>query len=265
MIFKEKFPLAVTLAFLIIASIAYFGVEGIGNSISGMASAKNAPNSIYQDIQIKLAFNEKGEAKAFALAKNNALANYAVLEGNPIPEKNSMVLGETEAEIMKAEKLFSKQGDKINGFFGISTSIEGVLMKTNSPIDFFHFLSQAQFEGIEGESGRLFLAGESPKNIYYKNYIFEDLPGNLKLAEGKLNDYGEHQIVGKTYYPVILGADEAKAMLAEKKFASLGDTFDESGKRFIIIGILKRDNSIFDIARIVPLSKAQLAKIGKMG
>jgi hypothetical protein len=46
-----------------------------------------------------------------------------------------------EAEVMKKENIFSKDGDLIKGFFGQNVIVAGILPKTNSPLDNFYFLS----------------------------------------------------------------------------------------------------------------------------
>lgn len=50
-----------------------------------------------------------------------------------------VILGYKEAEMMKSEKLFSKTGDTVNGFFGKNIIISGILKETNSTMDFIHF------------------------------------------------------------------------------------------------------------------------------
>jgi hypothetical protein len=51
-----------------------------------------------------------------------------------------MVVGFEEAKMMKEEKLFSKPGDTIKGFFGNNIFIAGTLKKSNSSLDMMHFL-----------------------------------------------------------------------------------------------------------------------------
>jgi hypothetical protein len=54
-----------------------------------------------------------------------------------------LVLGSNEARMMMDEKLFSKTGDKIDGFFGNDVVIAGVLEPTGTVLDMFHYMPAA--------------------------------------------------------------------------------------------------------------------------
>lgn len=49
-------------------------------------------------------------------------------------------IGSTEAAMMQKEKLFKKEGDLINGFFGNDVIVAGILPATNTPLDSFHYV-----------------------------------------------------------------------------------------------------------------------------
>ncbi len=49
-------------------------------------------------------------------------------------------IGAEEAKVMREEKLFEKEGDIIENFFGNNVLIAGILPKTNSLLDNFHFV-----------------------------------------------------------------------------------------------------------------------------
>ncbi len=90
-----------------------------------------------------------GTAKFFYLVSNNNLPEK--IKGS-IPENafNPVVIagktyqpvyiGYTEAQMMKNEKLFTKEGDLINNFFGINAIVAGVLPKTDTLLDNIHYL-----------------------------------------------------------------------------------------------------------------------------
>jgi hypothetical protein len=50
-------------------------------------------------------------------------------------------IGSKEAEVMKAEKLFQKEGDTLTNFFGKDVVIAGVLPETKTPLDNFHYIT----------------------------------------------------------------------------------------------------------------------------
>jgi hypothetical protein len=257
-IIQNKTSIGLSLIVILIVGTLYFGVEGLGASAME-GGTRNSSTEAYKGILLKTAFTEKGEMKVFALAKNNTLSMYSAIEGNSIPEQDSIVIGEMEADMMKDENLFSKIGDKINGLFGIDTSIEGVLAKSNAPLDYLHFAQATQFGKINGDSNLIYIKIVDEKNA--KVFYYSDsniLPGNSKLKEGKMEDYKEHEIVGITYYPMIIGNEEAAMMIKEGLFSKVGDTFERFGKNFIVIGILEKNNSMLDMVHIVPLTAGEL-------
>jgi hypothetical protein len=54
-----------------------------------------------------------------------------------------LVLGSDEAKMMIDEGLFSKPGDRIEGFFGKDVVIAGVLKPTGTVLDMFHYMPEA--------------------------------------------------------------------------------------------------------------------------
>jgi hypothetical protein len=50
-------------------------------------------------------------------------------------------IGSKEAEVMKAEKLFQKEGDTLTNFFGKDVIVAGILPETKTPFDNFHFIT----------------------------------------------------------------------------------------------------------------------------
>ncbi len=260
---KEKVPIIFSVLVLAIIGFLYFGVPGLGLSLAGMDSS-DSDASIYENLELKIGFTETGDPKVFVQASSNRLSTFETLEGNAIPEKGSMVLGELEAEMMKSENLFSKTGDTVPGFFGLAPKVEGILMKTNSPMDYFHFLNALEFEQIQGDPNRLFLITDKTETkVFYQKDLNETLPGSIRFSEGKIADFKTHEIVGETYYPMILGFEEAKLMRSEQIFTQLGDTFEKFGKRFIVVGVLEKNNSVFDLVHIIPLEKEELEIMGE--
>lgn len=49
-----------------------------------------------------------------------------------------VILGSSEADMMKSERLFKRPGDTIGGFFGNDIVVVGVLEKTNTIVDMVH-------------------------------------------------------------------------------------------------------------------------------
>jgi len=251
----EKYSILIVIAIIAVVGMVYFVFEG--NS-AGMDPIGKKETAAFNGMQLKLAFNDGNEAKVFALASNNALAKYAAMEGNPVPEEDSMVIGATEADTMKSENIFLQPGDRLIGFFGLNPTVEGVLAETGTPLDYFHFLSPLGFSAVNAYNGLVFIkmSGEEPK------LFVSFLPGGKipapKLAEGSLDGYEEHVIVGKKFYPIIIGSGEAALMRKEKVFNEIGDSFEKFGQRFIVAGIMEKTGSAFDFAHFVPFGEGQL-------
>lgn len=236
-----------TLVFMLFFSLLYFslGYYKIGDMQKDTA--------IFKDIKVKVAYNEEGVPKIFALAENNELAKYKAY-GNSIPESDSMVIGNEEAKMMIDEKLFSKPGDNIKGLFGIDTKVEGILDKTGTIMDDMHFLSFNQFNSIKGEDNRIFFRiSDEDVEVYYLYRQNEQIPLNLSLTEGNLGWYKISEVGGVTYYPLILGSYEAKMMKEEGEFTKIQDQIEIDGKRFILVGILKETDTSMDMMHIIPI------------
>ncbi len=97
---------------------------------------------------------------ASARAEDGTAKLFYLVEGN-IPEKikqfipenafntvtiggkvyQPVYIGNTEADMMIKEKLFSKEGDRIENFFGINVIVTGILPKTDTVLDNFHYLN----------------------------------------------------------------------------------------------------------------------------
>lgn len=259
----KKLPVTLSILILIIGSIIYFSLGGFNSEMS----KDQKLGEIFKEMQIKAAYTSEGQLKVFVIANNNKLINYKSSEGESLPESNTIIIGSDEANVMRSEKLFSKIGDQMKEFFGVNVTIGGILEKTNSPLDKFHFVSEKTFSLIEGEEDIIFIKmgdKELPR-VFYTLQLNSTSPIKLELNEGNLNDYKEiHIISGEKYYPIILGSDEAEIMRSERLFTKVGDTVKGLfGKNFIVSGILSPTNSSLDIIYIVPLNINDLMENSK--
>jgi hypothetical protein len=215
---------------------------------------------IFKDMQIKTAMKD-GSMKLFVSADANILSKFPTTEGKALPERTTVILGNTEAEMMKKEKLFSKPGDKISDFFGINTSVGGILKRTGSVIDDMHFLSDSEYDQIQGEQDRAFIELKDDKTpkLFYTYKEGEDSQFTIPLKEGDIQNYDVHTLSGEKYYPVILGFQEAEMMREEKLFAQPGDIIKNFfGINIFIVGVMKKTNSSIDMMHILPLTRTEL-------
>jgi len=253
---NKLIPLILVALIIISVSVAYFA---LGNQNKGMTKSKADP-AIYTDISFKIVYTDEESIDIYATAKNNVMAKYKTSMGDSVPESGTIVLGAREGMMMKSENLFSKPGDIITEVPGVNLSIGGVLRETGSPVDEFHFLSQIDFAKVNGEENKLYvkLNEEKTPKLFYVYPYNRKTPLDIKLEEGDLNYYTKHDILGDTYYPLIVGYNEAQMMKSENLFSKPGDTIKNLfGKNFIIIGVIAQTNTSLDMMHLVPLTKEE--------
>ncbi|MFA6213924.1 MAG: hypothetical protein WC717_01470 [Candidatus Micrarchaeia archaeon] len=239
---ENKYPIIFALAVMLLGTGAYFAYGG--NAGMGKSDAL-----FYTDAQYKAGIAPDGNLKIFVLASNNALAKLSAAEGNPIPEEGSMVIGASEAAMMRGESLFSKPGDTLSGFFGINTKIEGILSKTDAPLDMFHFLSKRQFDSINGSRSIFALAKEGTPKIFMKYDANSSL--KLKIAEGSMNDFWARDVYGKRVCPIAIGADEAAMMRSENLFSKPGDQINGFfGNDVVVAAVLEKTSTPLDMMHL---------------
>lgn len=96
-------------------------------------------------------FTAEGAPKIFyRLAPGSGLpANLSLAEGSMDyyevhkiagREYYPVIIGSSEAKMMREEKLFSKPGDRLEGFFGQDVIVAGVLNASGTPADMVHFI-----------------------------------------------------------------------------------------------------------------------------
>jgi hypothetical protein len=259
---ERKKPLFFVIVLLVLASTIYFTL-GVSSRIDLMSVSKNIDINndiiinnvltLLDDVQLKAAYTDDGNIDIFALAKNNELAKLTVSKGNSIPEFGGMVLGNVEGSMMQKEDEFKNIGDNIVDY-NINFRIDGVLANTGTFVDDFHFISSENYNLLNADSDVLlvkFKDANTPKLFYLYNKTIPS-PIKLEFSDGSINLFYEHIIDKKIYYPIIIGAKEAKMMQEEKLFSKVGDTIDDFfGRDVIIAGILKETNTNYDMMHIV--------------
>lgn len=122
---------------------------------STMAAPANMENKektgqVQIDKNVVIAKTAEGMEKQFYMINGTAskeLANKLPSDGfNTVyiggKKYTPVYIGYDEAQLMMKEKLFTKEGDTISGFFGNDVIISGVLAKSNSVADNYHFVKE---------------------------------------------------------------------------------------------------------------------------
>jgi hypothetical protein len=241
----------ITIALLVVGTAYYFIAD------LGVMETTEGANSVLRSAQIKIAVADGTVIKLFALGANNALVKLPVSAGEPLPEATALVIGSAEAAMMREENLFAQIGDRLEGFFGITTTIGGILEPTNTIIDDMHFLSSEQYRELDGEEGRVYIqfTPEDMAKVFYYRAENESFPVPVAYSVGADENYKMHDLAGTVYYPVIIGSTEAAMMREENLFQKPGDTITGFfGKDVVIIGILEPTNTSLDMMHVWPVA-----------
>lgn len=138
---------------LIMMAVFTFGFFEFAKFSSGMEREVEAPTPvvILSEAEGQVALDSGREVKIF----------FTISEGNipPVFQKNikadsfspvviggkkylPVYIGAKEAKMMIAEKLFQKEGDRIENLFGNNVIVVGILPKTGTILDSFHFVGE---------------------------------------------------------------------------------------------------------------------------
>lgn len=236
---------------MLVGSLGYFAIGAGGTEMQGT----NGPK--LEDAEFKVAFGPDGTMNIFANIKNNEFLSLKVAEGNLIPEEDSMVIGNAQKAKMKSQGIFSSPGSHLINYFGTNITIEGVLVETDSLVDDIQFLGASKFKQINGLEGRIFVKMDEEKTFITFDMNETEIPRS-RLAEGNWSGYEIHNIGNSTYYPIVIGAKEAKIMKEKKIFTNTGDIINVFGKRFVVVGVIEETNTILDRLYFVPFGKGEI-------
>lgn len=254
---QRKTPIILVILLLIAGSIVYFATS-VSKNVEAMKSqdiikVDSSTLNMLRSVQLKAAYTEEGNIDIFALAKNNDLAKIKTTIGNSIPENGGLVIGNIEGSMMFEENEFKNVGDTIEDY-NIQPRVDGVLTKTGTFADDFHFLSSDLYNKLEGDSGVLLVKfkDENTPKLFYLYDRDESSPAKIELVDGNINLFYKHIIDKKIYYPIIIGAKEAEMMQEEKLFKKTGDVIiDFFDKNVIVVGIAKETNTGLDMMHVV--------------
>jgi Cu+-exporting ATPase len=203
-----------------------------------------AINTFIAQSRMRVAF--AGIQPKLFLAVSTALPQLKAKEGTLALQDNEMVLGATEAEMMRKEGLFQDVGDNIQGFFGLpAMRIVGILAPTGSLLDTCHLVNSNTLDALTTQAKvQAVMAGGNLKLFY--GLTDDNIPPAFQSQIAK-GSYNAVMVAGKPYVPVYIGISEAKMMLAEKLFQAAGDLIKNLfGNNVIVAGILPVTNSPLD-------------------
>jgi len=203
--------------------------------------------------QNKIWFTPNGTPKVF-LESDQILSGIVLAEwsgftvGGKEPE---MVIGFSEAQMMKKERLIQKAGDSLKDFFGLpSVKIIGILPPTNTLLDEVHLINQAGFGGLAVmQTIRIEWSVFEGLDIFY-HFDAANIP--LKM-QNLINPRAfTYEADGKTYGVIYLWYDAAQEMKAKKEFSQPFDIIEEWGNEYAIAGLAKKTFTLLDMMHFIP-------------
>jgi hypothetical protein len=220
------------------------------NTATVSVESQKSINATIADSENLVAFTEDGAPKLFA-SLSSLPGSLQIESGTSELTGQSVIIGSSEAKMMKDEGLFKNVGDVLSDFFGAKdVTIQGILKPTGGLADSYHFLSPDSFKDIEN-AARLQVVDEA--NGSTKLFYFIE-----SLAPDKLNDEisstAPATIGDTTYYPVYVGYAEAKMMKENKLFANDGDTIKDFFGNSVIVYILPETKTELDTMHFVDSS-----------
>lgn len=254
----NKGAIIFTVLLMLIGSVAYVAT---GNGTGDMTAKSENLSMVFGAIRFKAVVGSDGAIHLLANSKNNAMNVLKTSQGTSIPEEDSVVLGASEAAKVRGGNNALGVGAQLTSYFGINPKIQGILEKKDNILDEIAFLSASEYQNATGDETRVFakLTATGVPNVFYHLLTNESAPAKFRLAQGNLGGYEIHNLDGSEYYPMIVGAKEAKLMREEKLFSSTGDPIRNFfGKNFIVVGVLEETNTSIDRMHFAPLDASQL-------
>ncbi len=248
----RKLAIIMAVIVIVLGTVLYFGTGAYQKS-SMTPQIDRDVLALLQYVDLKAAYNDNGHILIFVSARPDYIKKLNTDSGKPLPEEGELVIGDIEGLMMREKKLFNTVGDKLEDL-GLTFTVVGILSKTNTFVDDFHFVNIKEYNLLPAEPDKLFVKfkdAKTPKLFYLYSQNIPS-PVNVSLSEGRMTDYHQKITDTKIYYPIIIGYDEAKMMREEKLFTNTGDTLDDFfGRDVIIVGIMEKTNTGMDMMHIV--------------
>lgn len=187
-----------------------------------------------------------GEPKLFVEAGNDETKALKTEEGTNTLGKDEMIVGYEEAMMMKKEKLIGKTGDTIANFFGVpQMKVVGILEPTGTNLDYFHIVNGETLNTLSNSGTvQAVAAPDGATKLFY--FLNNNTPEKIS-SEIPNDGINPITIANKTYYPVAIGAEEAKMMQEENLFKNEGDSISPFfGNNIIVSNVLPETKTVLD-------------------
>lgn len=180
----------------------------------------------------------KGNAKLLLGVNEIRLPQVRAAEGTLALSDNEMVLGYSEAQMMRKEKLFKNPGDVLKGFMGLpEVRVVGVLAQTRTALDMYHVLN-ARTLGLTQNTSEVDVVAAKGMPKYFYRLSEQSMPAAFR-QQIPAGAYAPVEAGGRPALPLYVGAAEARMMVMERLFRAPGDVIENLfGNRVQIAGVL---------------------------
>lgn len=217
-------------------------MDNQGMALTVSLADASAFNKFIADNPAKMNFAE-GNPKLF-LAVDDFPVNLKIAQGNLNLGDNEMVIGASEAAMMKKEKLIKGVGDSLKDFFGLpSIKIVGILKPTGTAIDDYHFVNKSAYDKMDSTAVIISVAEKEIIKVFY--FVKGDnAPEKLK---GEMPTFAPLKSFDETFLPVYIGSAEAKMMIEKDLIKKVGDNLNDFfGNKVVVTGILNPTGTSLD-------------------
>jgi len=180
------------------------------------------------------------------------LTGVDVAEGELNLANDEVILGFSEAKMMKDEGLISATGDVLNDFFGVKQmKIVGILKKTGTMIDNYHIVNRNTLSKMPSLADIKVINEDDGVLKFFYVVRANNIPEQYKELI-KPSDFVVTSIDNKRYLSVFIGIEESKMMIKDGIFLREGDKIDNFFNNAVIVKkILPRTNSVLDMFHYV--------------
>ncbi len=250
---RNYLSLIAPIVMVVVFTFGFFEFAKLSSSMenNGMSTVSvqvvTTINNFVAGGQTKLNF-EDGAPEIF-VDVNNFPSSLKVKSGTTILNDNEIVLGYDEATDMIKEDKIKGIGDSIKDLFGLpSVKVVGILEKTNTFIDMYHFVNNSTLAKMNSSATIKYVA---EKEII-KSFYFDTTNNTPEKLKNSIKGFEVVTLGDKKYLPIYIGSSEAKMMIEKKLITKTGDTIDNLfGNNVIVAGILPETKTAFDMMHFV--------------
>ena len=240
---------AFTTLFLGLASFSAAGM--MGKQLTASPSVVREVSAFINAGTLRVAYADN--APKLFLGMQDDIALPEIAEGTGALTDNGIIIGDSEARMMREEKLFTKTGDRIKDFFGLpEITVIGILAPTGTILDNVHIVRRGTLKKMTTVADLTVIDDLGSMKYFYRIDSAGSAPPRMKDALELPRELREK---GRRIITMWIGASEAAMMIERKLIRGEGDVLSDffgKGNTVRISEILEPTNTILDDFHFVP-------------